>query len=106
MLLRGATFILVHSTLQTRATGLAPAARATSISLFAFARFLGSSVGALVAAQAIDRYGYNPTMMGLGAGMAIVAVVATARTITWSQPGIIQTEHHLANNETANRGGP
>ncbi|HRA31699.1 MAG TPA: MFS transporter [Thermomicrobiales bacterium] len=105
MLLCGATFTLMHSTLQTRATELAPAARATSISLFAFALFLGSSVGALVAAQAIDRYGYNPTMIGLGAGMALVAVVATARAITWSQPGRIQTEHHLTNNEAANRGG-
>lgn len=86
MLLCGATFILMHSTLQTRATELAPAARATSISLFAFALFLGSSLGALVTAQSIDRYGYNATMVGAGAVMAVVAAVATARAIAWSQP--------------------
>ena len=87
MLLCGATFILMHSTLQTRATELAPTARATSISLFAFALFLGSSVGALLTAQAIDRYGYNATMTGAAMMMALVAVVATTRAITWSQPG-------------------
>ncbi len=105
MLLCGATFILMHSTLQTRATELAPSARATSISLFAFALFLGSSVGALVTAQAIDRYGYNATMTGAGAMIALVAVVATARAIAWSQPGELPAGLHITQTATADRGG-
>ena len=89
MLLSGSTYILLHSTLQTRATELAPTARATGIALFAFALFLGSSLGALLTAQSIDRYGYNATMVGLAVTTMAFTVVATARAIDWSQPGTV-----------------
>jgi predicted MFS family arabinose efflux permease len=86
MLVLGAAFIVMHSTFQTRATELAPDARATGIALFAFSLFLGSSLGALLVAQSIDRYGYHPTMLGLGAVTALFTVVATFGVIPWSQP--------------------
>lgn len=89
MLLSGSTYILLHSTLQTRATELAPTARATGIALFAFALFLGSSLGALLTAQSIDRYGYNATMVGLAVTTMAFTVATTARAIDWSQPGSV-----------------
>jgi predicted MFS family arabinose efflux permease len=76
----------MHSTFQTRATEIAPGARATGITLFAFALFLGSSIGALVVAQAIEVWGYNHTMLGLAAVAALFAVVATFAAIPWSEP--------------------
>lgn len=86
MLLMGVTFMMMHSTLQTRATELAPTARATGISLFAFALFLGSSLGAFLTAQSIDRLGYNETMLALGAATALFTVVMTAGVLRFTEP--------------------
>ena len=69
-----------------RATELAPSARATGISLFAFSLFLGSSVGALLTALSIDTLGYHPTMLALGAVTATFTVVAAIAAVSWSQP--------------------
>lgn len=86
MLLMGVAFMMMHSTLQTRATELAPTARATGISLFAFALFLGSSLGAFLTAQSIDRLGYNQTMLALGAATALFTVVMTAGVLRFTEP--------------------
>jgi predicted MFS family arabinose efflux permease len=86
MALLGITWIIMHTTLQTRATELAPAARATGISLFAFSLFLGSSAGALITAQSIDRFDYNPTMLGMGLLTLVFALVGSVSIPRWSQP--------------------
>jgi len=86
MSLLGITWILMHTTLQTRATELAPAARATGISLFAFSLFLGSSAGALITAQSIDRFDYNPTMLGMGLLALVFALVGSVTIPRWSKP--------------------
>lgn len=86
MLILGGSFTVMHSTFQTRATELAPSARSTGISLFAFSLFLGSSVGALLTALAIDRLGYTATMLALAAVTAIFSVVAALAAVSWSQP--------------------
>jgi predicted MFS family arabinose efflux permease len=85
MILIGATFIVMHSTLQTRATEIAPAARSTGISLFAFSLFLGSSVGATVVALLIDAQGYTVTMLALAATCAVFTLVAMHAVIPWSR---------------------
>lgn len=86
MLLMGSTFIMMHSTLQTRATELAPTARATGIALFAFSLFLGSSLGAFLTALTIDHYGYNTAMLALGAAAAIFTTIMTLGVLRFSQP--------------------
>lgn len=48
MVLFGLGYVTLHGTLQTRATELDPAARATAVSLFAFTFFLGQGSGPLV----------------------------------------------------------
>jgi predicted MFS family arabinose efflux permease len=86
MILMGTTFMLMHSTLQTRATELAPTARATGISLFAFSLFLGSSLGAFLTAQSIDLFGYNETMLLLGAVTAVFTVFMTVNILRFTEP--------------------
>jgi predicted MFS family arabinose efflux permease len=86
MIVMGATFMLMHSTLQTRATELAPTARATGISLFAFSLFLGSSLGAFLTAQSIDRLGYNETMLILAAVTAVLVAILTTFILPFTQP--------------------
>ncbi len=76
MLLSGAGFALAHSTLQTRATELAPEQRGTTIALFAFAFVLGSGLGTAAAGQAIEWVGFTPTLLGTAALLAIFTAAA------------------------------
>ena len=50
----GLGFYMLHNTLQTNATQMAPNARGTAVSLFASAFFLGQSVGVAAAAVVVD----------------------------------------------------
>jgi len=88
MIAIGATFIMMHSTFQTRATEIAPTARATGISLFAFSLFLGSSVGATAVAFGIDAFGYNETMLALATMTLVFTAIAANTIVPWSQPSL------------------
>ena len=59
----GLGFYMLHNTLQTNATQMAPAARGLSMSLFAFALFSGQSAGVALAAPMMDRYGGEPIFL-------------------------------------------
>jgi predicted MFS family arabinose efflux permease len=50
----GFGYIALHTTLQTRATELAPEARGTAVALFAFCLFLGGAVGSAVFGPLVD----------------------------------------------------
>lgn len=66
--LLGGGFSVCHSTLQTRATEMLPAARGTALSLFAFSLFLGGGVGSLGLGLVLEHTGY-----GWGFGVAGLA---------------------------------
>ncbi len=78
MLLTGSGFVIAHSTLQTRATELAPTQRGTAVAMFAFSLFLGTGLGTFVAGLAIDKLGYAATLAGTA-----VACVAFACLGAW-----------------------
>jgi predicted MFS family arabinose efflux permease len=78
--LLGAGFALCHSTLQTRATELAPEARGTAISLFAFSLFVGSAVGTAVLGQLIETRGYGALLLSCGVALALLGVAAPRLT--------------------------
>ncbi len=59
----GLGFYMLHNTLQTNATQMAPDARGLAISLFALALFSGQSVGVALAAPVMDRYGGRPIFL-------------------------------------------
>lgn len=63
MVLVGAGFVIAHSTLQTRATELAPAMRGTAVSFFAFSLFLGGGLGTFLIGQLIERMGYDSALL-------------------------------------------
>ncbi len=64
-LLGGLGFFMFHNTMQANATQMAPQARGTAVSLFAAALFMGQSVGALLAANLIERIG-SAAVIALG----------------------------------------
>lgn len=53
----GLGFYMLHNTLQTNATQMAPAARGAAVSLFASSFFLGQTVGVALTALAVERVG-------------------------------------------------
>jgi YNFM family putative membrane transporter len=68
----GLGYYMLHTTLQTNATQMAPEARGLAVSLFAFALFTGQSVGVALAAPIMDRYGGRPIF--LATALVIVAI--------------------------------
>jgi predicted MFS family arabinose efflux permease len=73
----GLGMYMLHATLQTNATQMAPEARGLAVSTFANALFLGQAAGVWLAGAAVDRIGFSPVfatmgvaLMGLGAAFA------------------------------------
>ncbi|KAB2920837.1 MAG: MFS transporter [Hyphomicrobiaceae bacterium] len=71
--LKGLGFYMLHNTLQTNATQMAPEARGLAVSLFAFGLFTGQSVGVALAAPIMDRYGARPVFLVAAATILAVA---------------------------------
>jgi predicted MFS family arabinose efflux permease len=68
----GFGFYMLHNTLQVQATQMAPAARASAVTLFAGSLFLGQSCGVLLMAESVDR-AVLPTAFGAAAlGVAVL----------------------------------
>jgi predicted MFS family arabinose efflux permease len=71
----GMAFYMFHGVLQARATEALPESRATAVSAFAMALFLGQSLGALAFGAVLHAAGY--------AAVFILAAVATAGLAAW-----------------------
>lgn len=63
----------MHNTLQTLATEIAPNARGTAISLFAFVLMSGQGIGVAVYGFIIDRHGYPPAYLSAAVVIALLA---------------------------------
>ena len=75
--LAGLGFYMLHNTLQTQATQMAPQARGTAVTLFACLLFLGQSTGVVVAAASVDRGWLAVVFTGAALGvLALGALVA------------------------------
>lgn len=79
MALMGFAFYMLHNTLQTNATQMAPEARGLGVSLFAFALFLGQALGVAVGAPIVDRWGAPPFFIAMGLSLPFIALWFRAR---------------------------
>jgi predicted MFS family arabinose efflux permease len=68
----GLGFYMLHNTLQTNATQMAPETRGLAISLFAFCLFTGQSVGVTLAAPVMDSYGARPIFLVASAVILVI----------------------------------
>lgn len=82
----GGGMIVMHTTFQMRATELMPDARATGITTFALALFLGASIGSTILSQAFDLIGINPSLLALAGFMVIFATVSSRILIAVTRP--------------------
>jgi predicted MFS family arabinose efflux permease len=69
----GLAFYMLHNTLQTRATEMAPEARGSAVSAFAFCLFLGQTLGVSVVGLGIEHAGYRPLIAMTGIALAALA---------------------------------
>jgi predicted MFS family arabinose efflux permease len=83
----GASWAFLHTTLQTWATEMVPAERATAVALFATALFLGSAIGTALVAPAADAGRYPDVFAAAAVAAVPVAVVAAWGRRRWGRRG-------------------
>ena len=66
-------YYTMHGTLQTRATELAPEARGTAVSLFAFFFFMGQATGPQLLGSVLKSHGYGAAFIVAGTGLLTTA---------------------------------
>ena len=69
MAMLGFALYMVHNTLQTRATQMAPEARGAAVSLFTTAFFCGQAIGAAVIGMGVALLGYPMVFAAIGAAL-------------------------------------
>lgn len=77
-LLAGLGYYMLHNTLQTNATQMAPAQRGTAVSMFAMSLFLGQSLGVAAAGLAVPAGGFEPTFVFCGLALALLGALFAA----------------------------
>lgn len=70
----GFAYYMVHNTIQTKATEMAPQARGTSLSLYSGSWALGQAVGVAAMGVAISLVGIVPGIIAFGAGFLLLAL--------------------------------
>ena len=74
----GLGFYMIHNTLQTFATQMAPDSRGSAVAMFATCYFLAQAVGVLLAGKVIDHFGVAPIFAA--AALLILALGVFIRT--------------------------
>ncbi|MFC0284478.1 MFS transporter [Camelimonas abortus] len=75
----GFSFYMLHNTLQTNATQMAPEARGAAVSLFASSLFIGQTVGVAIVGPAFDRWGGQPGLVVAAALTPLLTLWFVAR---------------------------
>jgi predicted MFS family arabinose efflux permease len=70
--LLGLGYYMIHNTLQTHATEMAPDARGSAVSSFAFCLFLGQAAGVSVLGLGVEWAGYRGVIAATGVGLALL----------------------------------
>ncbi|HEX8374283.1 MAG TPA: MFS transporter, partial [Geminicoccaceae bacterium] len=80
--LLGLGFYMLHNTLQTNATQMAPEARGLAVSAFASCFFLGQAAGAWLAGAIADRAGF-PVLFVAAGPLVLLLALGFARALRW-----------------------
>ncbi len=79
MVLIGLGFYMVHNTLQTNATQMAPQARGTALAIFSSVLYFGITTGVAIAGPIVDRYTAVPVFLASAIGFPLVSAVFALR---------------------------
>ena len=81
MFLSGFSFYMLHNSLQTEATELAPSARGSAVALFACGFFLGQGLGPLVFGALLHGLGPRPALVAVAAVIVVLGRVLVTSVI-------------------------
>jgi predicted MFS family arabinose efflux permease len=82
MFVGGASLLMLHNTLQLRASQMAPDTRGAAMSAFAASFFIGQLVGVAIGGPLYDKFGGSPLIAAGSVGFALVTVLYWARLKT------------------------
>jgi DHA1 family inner membrane transport protein len=81
MFVAGISFYMLHNSMQTEATELAPSARGSAVALFACGFFIGQGLGPLVFAGLLHGLGPRPALIATAAVIVVLGRVVVAQVI-------------------------
>ena len=81
MLVAGVSFYMLHNSMQTEATELAPSARGSAVALFACGFFIGQGLGPLVFGALLHGLGARPALLAVAAVIVVLGRVVVRRVI-------------------------
>lgn len=84
LVMLGFGYIALHTTLQTRATELAPEARGTAVALFAFFLFLGGALGSAIFGPLVD-HGWHQLFLVI-CGLGLLALGGLSALLLGASP--------------------
>ncbi|OGB01551.1 MAG: MFS transporter [Burkholderiales bacterium RIFCSPLOWO2_12_FULL_64_99] len=93
--LAGLGFYMLHSTLQTQATQMAPEARGTGMTLFACSLFLGQALGVLVVGLFVDQGGLLTSFSAIAALLCVTGF-AVSRGVQGRAPAATPPSHNVS----------
>ena len=87
MFVAGITFYMLHNSMQTEATELAPSARGSAVALFACGFFIGQGLGPLVFGALLHGLGARPALVAVAAVIVVLGRVVVAQVIDRRRQG-------------------
>ena len=81
MFVTGVAFYMLHNSLQTEATELAPSARGSAVALFACGLFAGQGIGPLLFGPALQLVGPRTALIVIAVGLVVLGRVVVAQVI-------------------------
>ncbi len=84
----GCGYYMLHNTLQTHATQMAPEARGASLALFALTFFSAQSLGVWIGARVVDNFGAVPLFVISSFGLALLGWIFSRQAQKPQQPGV------------------
>jgi predicted MFS family arabinose efflux permease len=82
----GVSFYMLHNSMQTEATELAPSARGSAVALFACGFFIGQGLGPLVFGALLHGAGQRPALLAVAAVIVVLGRVVVGRVIDRRSP--------------------
>ena len=86
MLVAGISFYMLHNSMQTEATELAPSARGSAVALFACGFFIGQGLGPLVFGALLHGAGERPALLAVAAVIVVLGRVVVGQVIDRPPP--------------------
>ncbi|MDQ6680708.1 MAG: MFS transporter, partial [Pseudomonadota bacterium] len=81
MLVVGVSYYMLHNSLQTEATELAPAARGSAVALFACGFFAGQGLGPLLFGAIFHGIGFGAALLASALGLVVLGQVVVRRIV-------------------------